>query len=185
MQTTRLPSTKVAPSLLLVEPDTLDSSERAAQLCRALFNVTRADTPQHVHLLRGVPDISVAVLSDTIGFVALRASAELVRRQWPKARILILGKAPSLFDDHLYDEALLHTSSDAALVAMIEQVSVDPWNQRGGSSSAWIDRVSVSPRLQKSGAVQESDPTKAPKPPRTPEYPKDWPASEQFRQAMR
>ena len=128
---------------------------------------------------------SIAILRDMVGHFALRASAEIVRSQWPKARILILGEAPDGFDDHLYDEVVLHTSDEVTLVAMVEKVTEDPQDQSVYGLAAWLDFASVAPHLPPSQALQESDPRKMSGTARTADYTRDLPADKRFRQAMR
>ncbi len=177
--------TNVNPSLLLIEPDTLGYSERAAQLGKAHFCVTRADGAREVYLMRDTFPFSIAVLSDVVGSPALRAAAQIVRKQWPAARILILGKASSELDDHLYDEAVGQTSSETALLAMVGKVLEDPWNQRGGNVFMWMDRATAVPRLQQSRVVWESDPTKVAGRGRQADFARDRPAIDQMRLAGR
>lgn len=182
MPNIHLPCVNTNPSLLLIEPDMPRYMERAAQLKQSHLDVTRADNALDLYLMRDACRFSVAVLSDTMGSLALRATAQIVRGQWPKARILILGKAPNQFDDHLYDEAVVHDSSGETLLAVIEKVSEDPWNQRGDALAVWLAQIRVAPYCPRSGTVQESDPTKVQAPVRQADYAMDWPATERSRQ---
>ena len=141
MTSVNLPHIPATPALLLIEPATTVHSERATQLEKSCYRVTKANNPKDIYLLKGVFSFSVAVLSDMIGFLELRASAQVVREQWPKSRILVLGKVPIHFDDHLYDESVAHTSDGIALLAMLDKVTEDPWNQRSESGEAWRERV--------------------------------------------
>lgn len=175
------PINQVTRSVLLIEPDTLVCSERAAQLERANFCVTKADNPQQIYLMRDVFYFSVAVLNDKIGSLALKASAQMVRGQWPKARILVLGKVPVLFEDHLYDETVLQTSEESTLLEMIEKLTDEPWNPRVNTSTAWLDHASLSSRIPSSRLVQESDPTKVLGNVTEPHYGKGLPGNEQLR----
>ena len=157
MKVSDIPAT---PALLLVEPAITVHSERATQLDKSRYRVTKADSPKGICLMKGVFSFSVAVLSDMIGFLALRASAQVVREQWPKARILVLGKVPIQFDDHLYDESVAHTSDGIALLTMLDEVTEDPWNQRSEIHEAWRERVNWAAWPRQSWKAQESDPAK-------------------------
>lgn len=185
MPDTPLPFTKAKPALLLIGLDRLESSERAAQL-QSEFCVTRADNPGDMHLMATGFAFSVAVLSDTIGFLALRASAQVVRTQWPKARIVILGKAPSDFDDQLYDETVGHSMSGGALLGVIKMVLEDARSRMGHDAyAAWLARVSLASRFQQDRVPQESDPRKVAGPVREAQDARDWPAAERLRQMAR
>ena len=173
------------PALLLIEPDTLSYSERAAQLDQAGFHITRADNTRDIYLMRNVFHFSVAILSDTIGCLALRASAQMVRGQWPKARILILGKAPIQLEDHLYDENIVDASSGRTLLAMLDKVTEDQRNQTSNALAGWLNHMSVGPRLQQERPLQESDPIKVSGPVMEADYIRDWPADEHLRRRNR
>ena len=131
-----LPCVTANPALLLIEPGALEYSERAAQLGKSHHCVTGADNLRDLFLMRGVFQFAVAVLSGLIGPLALLASAQVVRGQWPKARIMILGKPPDYFEDHLYDDAVIHASHEAVLLTALCKLSEDPWNRRGDTSQA-------------------------------------------------
>ena len=184
MPATQLSCSKAKQALLLIESDAVEYSERAAQLCSSHFYVTRADNPRDVYLMWKAFDFSIALLSDAIGQFALRASAQIVRVQWPKARILILGEAPDLFDDHLYDESVVHASSGNSLLAMVEKISEDTWNQRGDALAARLDHVSVAPRDQQYVIARDSHPIKVSGLKKA-DYARDWPKNEHLRQAVR
>ena len=170
----------VNPALLLIEPDML-SSEQAAQLGKSRFRVTRANNARDVYLMRSVFHFSVAVLSDTLGCHTLRASAQIVRGQWPKARILVLGKAPIELDDHLYDETVAHASIGSILLKMIDKDLEDSCIKRTDAFSTGLGRISGAPRLQQGRTVWESDPTKVSRPVGNADSAKDLPASERLR----
>ncbi len=172
-----------APSLLLMEPDAPCSSESAAYLGQASFLITRAVHPQDLYLMRGLNHFSIALLSDLVGALALRASAQIVRSQWPKARILILGKAPRDFEDHLYDDAVSHTSSQGDLMAKIVKVLEDPWSQR--IPGVWFPFGSAPATNQPVPPLQESDQRKSLGTARRSAYRRDIPAAERMRQAVR
>lgn len=176
------PSVNTGPALLLIEPEATEYSERAAQLDQSHYRVTRADNPRDIFLMRSVFSFSVAVLSDMVGSLALRASAQVVRGQWPRARILILGKAPKQFEDHLYDETVLHGADRSQLVSVIKTLTYDPWNQRGkGAYAAWLVGGGMTSSFQHNRDMQESDPTKVSGPGRGAGYARDLPAAVQRR----
>ena len=184
MTTGNLPCVPVTPALLLIEPAMTVHSERATQLERSCYRVTKADSPKDICLMKGIYSFSVAVLSDMIGFLALRASAQVVREQWPKARILVLGKVPIQFDDHLYDESVAHTADGIALLAILNKVTEDPWDRRSEVHEAWRERVNWTAWPRQSWRIQESDPTKMAKSTSEAGHMSDRPADEQLRRLV-
>jgi hypothetical protein len=72
----------------------------------------------------------LAVLSDSLGSIGLRNVAEDVRRQWPLARVLIIGAAQVVLDDPLYDEAVERRISSADLLVALTNLSAFSSNQR-------------------------------------------------------
>jgi len=48
-------------------------------------------------------EVSIAILSESLGRAVLNGTAEIVRRNWPRARILIFGSSGPAIEDHLYD----------------------------------------------------------------------------------
>lgn len=149
------------PALLLIEPNASECSERAAQLSQSHYCVARADNPRDIFLMRSAFSFTVAVLSDLVGCFALRASAQIIRGQWPHARILILGNAPSRFEDHLYDDAVLHKADQTQLVSVIKRLTEDRWNQRGADfPTGWLLQGRDSQGSRHPLKIQESDPTK-------------------------
>jgi hypothetical protein len=121
---TQLPCIQGSPLLLLFEPS---ESDRAMQIGRSRFRMIRVTDTSGIYLMQDKLDFALAVLSDLVGCVALRASAETVRRNWPKARILILGRVPDQFEDHLYDDSIVHASDGRALLATLDRLANDPW----------------------------------------------------------
>ena len=149
MPNTNAPCFDHGQALLLIEPNTTEYSERAQQLDRSKYCVSRADNLHDIFLMRKALFFTVAVLSDMVGSLALRASAQIVRAQWPRARILILGKAPIQFDDHLYDESVLHGADEYQLLSVINKLLEDPWNHKGHDAYAeWLVRGSIALRSQ-------------------------------------
>ena len=170
----------LGPALLLIEPEAAGYSERAAQLDCSRYCVTRADNPRDIFLMRSAFVFTVAVLSDMVGSLALRAAAQVVRSQWPRAKILILGKTPKQFEDHLYDETVLHEADHNQLLSALDTLTEDPWSQRGHDAyAAWLVSDSMTLGSRRTGTIQESDPTKVSGPVRVADHGRDWPAAVQ------
>ena len=161
-------SMKAAPNrtlrtrLLLVETHSELSSSRILMLSVWGFRVEQARTRSELFDLRFVA-VHLALLSDILGSSELRRSAEDVRRQWPSARVLILGAAHVL-DDPLYDEAVDRQISSADLLLAITKMSAYPLSH---GVEAWnMNPVSFSDDdafTQNGKSVPiESDPTKVP-----------------------
>ena len=148
--------------LLLAEANAGSLSKLAVLLSNSGYRVATANTPNEVFDLRSMA-IHLAVLSDSLGKSGLRGVAENVRRQWPRARIVILGAAQTLLDDPLYDEAVDHRTSPEDLLSTLLKLSAYRWNFRGKVSrcNGGADHAGSSePNNQP--VPPESDPTKVP-----------------------
>jgi DNA-binding NtrC family response regulator len=95
-----------SPVVLLVEPDPDLIDDRTTLLLRSGYLVVPARGVREICEIRSVEQIDIAVLRISDGASTLCCAAESVRRQWPTARILILGCAHNCLEDPLYDEAL-------------------------------------------------------------------------------
>ena len=150
------------PALLLVEPDVELLSTRTRVLTNSGYCVAAAMTEREVFAFRGI-EVRLAVLSNALGSSALRMVAESVRRQWPSARILILGIAVSELEDQLYDEAVDYRISLKDLLTALLKLSTNQSNQMPGVFE--IDRHianSLAARLPAHRSTPpESDPTKS------------------------
>lgn len=116
------------PSVLLVEPDLNLLANRALLLSRSDYTVAIANNYREIFELRGEAGFHLAVLSDTLGELALCAAAEFVRRQWPSARILILGSARVPLEDYLYDEVVDHRFQPKELLDTLSRLCEDSWS---------------------------------------------------------
>jgi hypothetical protein len=96
----------VGPKILIVEPDRDALADRALLLSSSNYSVFTAGSYREIFGLRDRQDLYIAVLSDTLGGLELRYSAEYVRWHWPFIRILVLGIACAALEDNLYDEAV-------------------------------------------------------------------------------
>ena len=143
--------------ILLVEPDIAVLSADAILLAQSDYSVTTASSHREIFLLRHTRGVALAILSDCLGQRILREVAEAVRTQWPFARILILGRATSVLDDHLYDEETLHPLEPKKLLNDLERLYKDSWNPPSNTLDWKAERGS---RCVTELKKQESDPTK-------------------------
>jgi hypothetical protein len=90
----------------------------------------RQDSHREIFDLRRITEIHLAVLSDTLGRSGLCSAAEDVRAQWPSARILVLGTAQLVLEDHLYDEAVAHGFQAKKLLDTLARLSERLWNPK-------------------------------------------------------
>jgi len=118
------------PRVLLVEPDLEVLSARSLLLSRSNYTVAPASSYREIFGLRSEIGFRLAVLNDSLGELALRAAAEFVRRQWPSARILILGNARAALEDYLYDEVVNHRIQSNELLDTLARLSEDSWSLR-------------------------------------------------------
>ena len=65
----------------------------------------------------------IAVLLPTLLEVELMEVAHLVRRRWPKARILIVRREEWWIDDALYDDRLTPSADPQMLLDAVERIS--------------------------------------------------------------
>jgi len=117
-------------AVLLVDPDSEPLSYRALLLSRSGYAVVTASNYREVFDLRGETTFRLAVLSSSLGELALRAAAEFIRRQWPSVRILILGSAEAVLDDSLYDEAVDFRFQPQEFLNVLERLCEDDWTLR-------------------------------------------------------
>lgn len=112
---------KTISSALLVDPEPFALASRTLQLMYAFKTVHAVSTPGAVYELQPPEEPFVAVLSNALGAFHLRAVAEYVRHRWPRARILIVGKASPFLEDQLYDENIPLPVSGGELLLAIEK----------------------------------------------------------------
>jgi hypothetical protein len=123
-----LPATR--PKLVLVEPDTIRPTDCASRTLEERYCVTVVKDVRELFLLRDGEPFLFALLSDHLGSFQLVAAAHSVRRQWPDARILVLGEAARMLEDHLYDDVIGHSCKQEDLFASLTKLSCNPWRQR-------------------------------------------------------
>jgi hypothetical protein len=116
------------PRVLLVEPDLEMLAARTLLLSKSNYIVAPAGSYREIFGLRSEIGFRLAVLSDTLGELALRAAAEFIRRQWPSARVLILGNARAALEDHLYDEVVNHRIQSTEFLDTLARLSEDSWS---------------------------------------------------------
>jgi hypothetical protein len=134
------------------------------------YRVGLFEEPFDLFVARAIP-VSHALLCASAGCSLLAAEAHIIRKQWPFAKIIVLGPVPHDLEDHLYDDAVVKGCSAATLATAFNDRSVDLWNSLG--------KTSTKPEPLRPPA--ESDPTKADpsdlaQPPI--EEPRDLPADE-------
>ena len=115
------------------------------------YRVELFESPFGLFVARAAP-VSYALLCASAGCSQLAAEAYIIRKQWPSAKILLLGPAPHDLEDYLYDDTVAADCSAATLATALSNRSVDLWNRTIG----WNTGKSEPPR-----APEESDPTKA------------------------
>ncbi|MEO6923308.1 MAG: hypothetical protein ABI142_05735 [Bryocella sp.] len=125
-----LPATAILPNVILVQPEDIPYVDYASHMLKEQYSVTIAKDDRELFLLRGGGPFTFALLSDYLDSVALVAAAQSVRRQWPKARIVILGQAAERLEDNLYDETVDHSASPDEMLAVLARRSCDPWSSR-------------------------------------------------------
>jgi ActR/RegA family two-component response regulator len=84
---------------LLVDPDPSLLETRRLLLLSASYSVQTACAARDVYQFQPEDEPEIAVLSDALGSSQLLAVAEYVRHRWPRARIVIIGKAVPALED--------------------------------------------------------------------------------------
>ncbi len=144
--------------ILLVEPDSTILTTHALLLTNSDYCVATAFSDRETFVLRHTKVVTVAILSASLGYRILCAVAEAVRRQWPLARILILGRPASMLEDHLYDDQIDHYPAPKQLLDALERLSKDSWNQCSNSFDWSTGRSGAGAARS---PIHESDPTKS------------------------
>ena len=139
-------------NVLLVEPAMIPRSNRERLLKAANYCVTAVLDVREMFELRFEKPVTFAVLNDLLGPFGLRAAAESVRRQWPLAKILIIGCAVPTLEDHLYDETISHRHEENEFLNVLHMLTKDSWSQRMEGGWAGYRRAGTT--------ADESDPTK-------------------------
>jgi hypothetical protein len=140
-------------NVLLVEPAMTPRSDWEAVLSAGAYCVTAVCDVREVFLLRDEKSVAFAVINDMLGPFGLRATAECVRRQWPLAKILILGRAAPALEDHLYDEAISHRHEETAFLGVLQMLVENRWSKSMSADYARYGRAAAT--------LKESDPTKS------------------------
>ncbi len=120
------------PSVLLIDPLVAYRPEHSLLLASEDYTVTAICDYRELFTLARTKVFRVALLSDALDRLTLRSAAELVRKQWPRTRIVVLGRAPAVLDDPLYDEALVRPFQAEDLVHLVFRLSDDPWKHVPG-----------------------------------------------------
>ncbi len=96
-------------NVVLIEPMAASLPDRQFLLSSADYRVTSVRDTRELSLLAMAESLALAVISDALGGLGLVDAARSIRKQWPTARILVLGRASTVLEDHLYDDALPHS----------------------------------------------------------------------------
>jgi hypothetical protein len=140
----RLPVLAARPAASQLQDETLNYLFRS---CR----VELFAQPFDLFVIR-TSQVSCALLCASPDCPTLAAEAFIIRKQWPRARIIVVGNVPHDLQDHLYDVAVAANCDAANLANAFISRSIDLWNKR-------LDRVPDGLRWLQTPA--ESDPTKA------------------------
>lgn len=119
--------------VLLVEPDTTLLTAEVQLLTCSDYSVTPAFSQREIFALRERKAIALAILSYLLGPRILPAIAHSVRKQWPLARILILGRPGFALEDQLYDEQMEYPTDPGRMLEGLERLYKDSWNQRSNT----------------------------------------------------
>ena len=128
--------------ILIVEPDEALLAARTMLLAAADYYVG-VSASAHTELLDVQSEgheVSVAVLSESLGHALLSATAQVVQEHWRHARILILGRGQAAIEDNLYDARIDDAARPEDLLAALVALSEDPENERARPANAITGR---------------------------------------------
>ena len=154
-----LPYTYLPSGILIVEPHEGLLAARSMLLGAAGRN---ADLPVVSELQgSGECNVAFALLSESLGYAVLSQTARLIRKNWPRARILIIGRSRAAIDDQLYDARIEQPPRPEELLAALLMLAEYPRNQCA-TPPAIITDDRIGRLLNGTGAPakDESDPTK-------------------------
>jgi hypothetical protein len=108
--------------IVLIEPTGTSLPDHRFLLSNDSYRVTPVSSTRELAFLIASEPFALAVISDTLGRVGLEDASRSVRKQWPSARILVLGRAAFVLDDHLYDDALPQSCSHQELCDILAKM---------------------------------------------------------------
>ena len=89
------------------------------------------------HTLAMQEGCEIAVLGDALSSKELTEAAQLIRRRWPLAAILVICGEPSSIEDALYDDRVPPGSSRATIIAEVSRVAANRRVLAGGGAKTW------------------------------------------------
>ena len=110
-------------NIVLIEPIAAFLPDHRFLLSNDRYRVTCVRDTRELCLLRTQESFALALISDALGQVELDDAARSVRKQWPAARILVLGQAAVVLEDYLYEEALPHSCDQQELCDTLNGMS--------------------------------------------------------------
>ncbi len=106
-------------------------------------------------------DVTFAVLSESLGYGVLSETARVIRKNWPRARILVFGRSGAAIEDHLYDARIDHRARTEDLLAALLMLAECPRNQCATPPAILEDgRIGRLLNGAASSAKEKSGPTK-------------------------
>lgn len=110
-------------NIVLIEPIGASLPNSRFLLSNDIYKVRFVIDTRELSLLSAAESFALALISDTLGGVELDHAARSIRKQWPTARIVILGRAAELLEDYLYDNALTHSFGQEDLCDTLTRMS--------------------------------------------------------------
>ena len=107
--------------LLSVGPALLGDIARDAVMARHSCRLTVGMDYRDLWAIPATRSIDVAVLHPSLLPFELEDSCRLIRRRWPRARIVIIRPAKECIDAALYDERLVPSEFPAVLLKCVEK----------------------------------------------------------------
>jgi hypothetical protein len=108
--------------VLSVGPMDRGSMVHDALLDERNFHLTIATDCHKLWVIPRQESLQVVILHNTLSSFELEDASRFIRRQWPRARILVVSSGESFLEDALYDDRVAPTVTPGVLLTTIEQL---------------------------------------------------------------
>ena len=176
-----LPYIYLPSGILIVEPHEGLLAARSMLLGAADRSATLSKSTDSEPRQRNERDVTFAVLSESLGYAVLSETAQVIRKNWPCARILVFGRSGAAIEDHLYDARIDHRARPEDLLAALLMLAEYPRHQCATPPAILEDgRIGRLLNGTALSAKEESDPTKRIANSVPTVYPRGMPSEEQY-----
>ena len=108
--------------VLLLEADEMNGDLQNALRRISPSMIFRTQDCQELWLLSSKDPFRLAILHDSLSRLDLEVATRIIRRQWPRAKILVVREDVEFLDDALHDERLLPPVGTEVLLEAANQL---------------------------------------------------------------